>query len=289
MHGYDLAVPDRVGIGNVLAFTRLVEEYARAAGRRISLLTAPIRPEVGVVEREEPYPVWAHNPFVKKIGNADELDAAIMRAVSAEMDNCCQYGHVIENICSEYGLRPRALRPSIFLSGEEMAWALDTLEPYPRPVIALHPYSTSAPPEGHPWRRERWVRLADALGERGTVLEIHKHGTDARGLPTVRIPTMLRQMFALIWASDLFVGLDSAPSHVATAFCKPAVVLWEPLQKLRAEEACQAGFGPAVLARWGYPQNRNLFLLGERGSEVIDQVLDYADALILSIRTRARS
>ena len=125
------------------------------------------------------------------------------------------------------------------------------------------------------------------LGERGTVLEIYKHGTDTRGLPTLRIPTTLRQMFTLIWASDLFVGLDSAPSHVTTAFCKRTVVLWEPLQKLVAEEACQAGFGPAVFARWGYPQNRTLFLLGERGSEVIDQVLDYADTCLRSLRSRS--
>ena len=109
MHGYDLAVPDRVGIGNVLAFTRLVEEYARAAGRRISLLTAPIRPEVGVVECEDPYPAWAHNPFVRTIGNADEIDPAIMPEVSAEMDNCCQYGHVIEYICRRTRAAPASL------------------------------------------------------------------------------------------------------------------------------------------------------------------------------------
>lgn len=287
-HGYDLAVPNNVGIGNVLAFTPLVEEYARAMGRRIDLLTAPIRPEVGVVEHEEAYPVWAHNPYVRTIGNADELDEDIMWDVGGEMDNCCQYGHVIENICSEYGLRPRALRPSIYLSCDEMAWALDALASYRRPVIALHPYSTSAPPEGHPWHRERWLQLVSALNERGTVLEIYKHGTDDRGLPTVRIPSTLRQMFALIWASDVFVGLDSSPSHVATAFCKPAVVLWEPMQKLYAEEGCQAGFAPAVLRRWGYPQNRNLFLLGERRNEVIDQVLDFVDTTLSSIRTRAK-
>lgn len=287
-HGYDLAVPNNVGIGNVLAFTPLVEEYARALGRRIDLLTAPISPEVGVVEHEEAYPVWANNPYVRTIGNADELDENIMWDVGGEMDNCCQSGHVIENICSEYGVRPRALRPSIYLSRDEMAWALDELAPYPRPIIALHPYSTSAPSEGHPWHRRRWLQLAAALNERGTVLEIHKHGADDRGLPTLRISTTLRQMFALIWASDLFIGLDSSPSHVATAFCKPAVVLWEPLQKLYAEERCQAGFGPAVLRRWGYPQNLNLFLLGERGNEVIDQVLDFVDLTLYSSRVRTR-
>ena len=288
LHGYDLTVPSGVGIGNVLAFTRLVDDYSHAIGRRLRLLTGPIHPAIGVVEDEEPYPAWTNNPHVKEIGNADEIDPAIMKAANAEMDNCCQYSHVIENICSEYGLRPRFLRASIHLSPQEMAWALDALEKYPRPVIALHPYSTSAPREGHPWHRARWLQLVEHLSERGTVLEIHKHGSDDRRLPTVRIPTTLRQMFALIWASDVFVGLDSSPSHVATAFSKPAVVLWEPLQKLHAEEGFQAGFAPAVLMRWGYPQNRNLFLLGERGNEVIDQVLDFVDSTLSSLRIKVK-
>jgi hypothetical protein len=288
LHGYDLVVPNTSGIGNVLMFSRLVEDYAFAAGRRIRLLTAPFRPTIGVVEDEEEYPVWANNPFVREIGNADQIDPEIMPAVNAEVDNYCQYSHVIENICSAYGLRPRALRASIYLAPEEMAWAMEQLEPYPRPVIAVHPYSKTAPGPGHPWHRERWADLVIELAKRGTVLEIHKHDVDDRKLPAVRFATRLRQMFALIWASDVFVGLDSSPSHVATAFCKPAVVLWEPMQKLKAEEGYQAGFAPAVLLRWGYPQNRNLFLLGERGNEVIDQVLDYVDTEVTSSRIKVK-
>jgi hypothetical protein len=272
----------------VLAFTRLVDDFAHSAGRRLNVLTAPIRPSVGIVENEEAYPAWAHNPYIREIRNADEIDPAIMVEINAEMDNCCQYSHVIENVCGEYGLRPRFLRPSIHLSQREMAWALDILEQYPRPIIAIHPYSTTAPREGHPWHRERWLQLAGALSERGTVLEIHKHGLENRGLPTLRIPTTLRQMFALIWASDIFVGLDSSPSHVATAFSKPSAVLWEPLQKLYAEEMYQAGFAPAVLLRWGYPQNRNLLLLGERGDEVIGQVIEYVDAELSALRIKVK-
>lgn len=288
LHGCDLAVPNLGGIGNLLMFTRLVEDYALAAGRRLRLLTAPFRPDVGIVENEEAYPIWANNPFVEEIRNADEIDPAIMPAVEAENDNCCQYSHVVENICSAYGLRPRALRASLYLTASEMAWALDQLAGQPRPVIALHPYSTTAPGPGHPWHRQRWLALVAELKHRGTVLEVHKHDADDRGLPTLRLATTLRQMFALIWASDVFVGLDSSPSHVATAFCKPAVVLWEPMQKLRAEEGSQAGFGPAVLMRWGYPQNRNLFLLGERGNEVIDQVLHYVDTEVASSRIKVK-
>jgi hypothetical protein len=288
LHGYDLAVPNTRGIGNQLMFTRLVVDHARAIGRRIRLLTAPFRPTVGVVDGEEEYPLWANNPFIREIGNADQIDPEIMSAVNAEIDNYCQYSHVVENICNAYGLRPSALRASIYLSPEEMAWALDQLEPYPRPVIALHPYSKSAPGPGHPWHRERWIELAEALGARGTVLEIHKHDRDDKRLPTLRIGTTLRQMFALIWASDVFVGLDSSPSHVAAAFEKPSVVFWEPMQKLTAEEGFQAGFAPAVLMRWGYPQNRNLFLLGERGSEVIDQALAYVDSVVASSRSKVQ-
>src|SRR5271170_772890 len=93
----DLAVPnghDR-GIGDVLVFTPLVEEYARKVGRRVRLLTAPIDPRVGLVPGEFDYPIWLNNPFVAEIVDARGLGDAAVRRLNEEKDNCCQFNHVI--------------------------------------------------------------------------------------------------------------------------------------------------------------------------------------------------
>ena len=57
--------------------------------------------------------------------------------------------------------------------------------------------------------------------------------------------TTIRKIIALIWASDLYIGFDTGPSHIATALAKPAVVLWNAIRKAPLEEAKQAGFSIA--------------------------------------------
>ena len=73
----DLAIPngEDSGIGDVLVFTPLVEEFARRAGRRIRLLTAPDNPVVGLVDGESNYPIWQNNPFVSEIVDARAFGA----------------------------------------------------------------------------------------------------------------------------------------------------------------------------------------------------------------------
>jgi len=43
-------------------------------------------------------------------------------------------------------------------------------------------------------------------------------------------------MLALIWASDIYIGFDTGPSHIATALEKPSIVLWDALRKVPLEE-----------------------------------------------------
>jgi ADP-heptose:LPS heptosyltransferase len=96
--------------------------------------------------------------------------------------------------------------------------------------------------------------------------------------------TTIRQFVALLWASDLYIGFDTGPSHIATALAKPAVVLWDALRKAPLEEAKQAGFSIAHMSRWAYPQNRNLVILGEKEREVLDWCLEFVLETAASFR-----
>jgi hypothetical protein len=272
--GCDLAVPNGAGhgIGDVLVFTPLVEAYARRLGRPLRLLSAPFDVAVGVVEGEDLFPIWRNNPFVSSIIDARSLGASAVHLLDQEKDNCCQFNHIIENICVNYGVRPRALRPSIYLTAAEQGWGLDQLRDLPRPVVCLHPGGKTASPPQSPWHHKKWRALIAGCRDIATFIQIGKPDYDQRDLGIKMLLTTVRQMFALIWASDCFLGFDSGPMHAATAFEKPVLALWDAQQKLTAEESWQTGFSPAVVLRWGYPQNRNLMILGERQDELLDQV-----------------
>jgi hypothetical protein len=275
--GCDLSAPNWYGIGNILVYSRLIEEFSLSVGRPIKLLTAPLRPSVGVVENEEPYPIWKHNPFIAEIINAEEIDADfdVMRLINNEMDNFCHFNHMIENICANYGLKPRKLRPSIYLSPEEMAWGLNTISHLPRPVICIHPGGTSSVFKDSPWFSDNWEKIIKEFEGKASFVEISKRDLDHKNLSAFNTVTTLRQAMALIWASDIFIGFDSGPSHIATAFEKPSFILWNVLRKNAIEEPIKAGFGPATMLRWAYPQNRNAMLLGETQNEVYDQLKEF--------------
>jgi len=267
-HWCDLAIPNDAGIGNILMYTRVVEEVAMHAGHPLTLLTAPLKPAIGTIDDEIAYPLWLSNPFVNKIVNADDIDEAIMKTINSERDNLCQFGHMITNICVEYGVTQRVLRPSLFLSEDECKQALYSLAKLPRPILCIHPHGTSSPKKNHPWYEDEWIRLLHDLPTDISVIEVGLHTLEKKNLPTWRHPTTIRQMMALVWASDLFLGFDSSVAHIATAFNKPSMVLWDHIRKIEIEERWQSGFGPAALSRWSYQQNRNLMLLGEQRGEI---------------------
>jgi hypothetical protein len=271
----DLAVPNGSGVGNVLCFTPLVDAFARRLGRRIRLLTAPLHTLVEPDHSPCLYPIWEHNPYIHEIVNADEIDTEIMRAVRSEQNNIGHFGHFIENVCRVYRLAPRALRPSLFLSAADQAMALDKLASLPRPVVCIHAGGTSSPTADSPWFLQRWLDLIAEVSGCVSFVQVGKQGFDQKDLGIFRPAMDLRQLIALIWACDMFVGFDSAPAHIATAFGRPATVLWDVRRKSIVEDRHYLGFGPASMLRWSYPQNRNLMIMGEKDDELVPLCVEF--------------
>ncbi|WP_353118423.1 glycosyltransferase family 9 protein [Nitratidesulfovibrio sp.] len=271
-HNADLAVPNGPGLGDIVCFSRLVEDVSRALGRPISLLTAPMNLHYGAHSRDGDNPVWENNPFVRTM---IDPGPEAMAEIIIEKDNHFQYGHVLQNMGFHYGVPPSCLRPSLFLSSAEMAWAIKALSGFLRPVICLHPSGVTSSPEGTPWHLRRWRTLVRRYHRRVTFIQLGRKDYRFKELQTCFIETSIREAFALIWAADAFIGFDSGLAHVATAFEKPAMVLWDAAHKAPIEECKQPGFSFAAMARWGYPQNRNILLLGEKRNEVVDIIGDF--------------
>ena len=271
----DLTVLNGPGIGDVVCFSRLVEDYARKLGHPLRLLTAPLMLHYGRHPRDSDYPIWDNNPFVGEIVNADEIDPEIMREVICEKDNLFQYRHVIHNMGHCFHVPPNVLRPSLYLSKAEMDWAIKTLSGFPRPLVCLHPSGVSSSPEGTPWYRDRWLDLLDRFDSETGFLQVGRRDYRFKGLPVAHMDTTVREAMALVWASDVFVGFDSGLAHIATAFEKPSVVLWDAVHKSPIEEAKEPGFALATLSRWAYPQNENILLLGDKEGEVVSAIEHY--------------
>src|SRR5579884_1550184 len=162
-YGCDIAIANDAGIGNTLVYTRTVDDLARKRGRSLGVLTAPLAPAIGLAPGEDGFAIWRNNPHIARIVNADELDKSIMPVVNRERDNMAHFGHMIENISYYYGILPRVLKPSLYLSEAECCWAIDTLASLPRPVIALHPHGTTGSPPTSAWHLQNWRRLVSRL------------------------------------------------------------------------------------------------------------------------------
>lgn len=128
------------------------------------------------------------------------------------------------------------VKPEIFLTSGEIEWARDYLIDrgfdLERKIIVVHP---TASVEVREWGMERFGPLiAKIKTEHDQVMVICTDAEYPRVKELIRhVPDLavfhqltVRQMMALIHESDLVIDNDSAPSHVATAFHIPTVVLF---------------------------------------------------------------
>lgn len=276
-YGADLAIPncEGSGVGNALVFTRLVEEWACSRGRPATIVTEPLAPKVGCVAEEEPFALWKHNPYVKSIINARDVDPAGFREVDLERRTLIQINHIIENICFAYGLRPRRLSPSLFLSESEMRWALEVTSHMRRPLVCLHPGGNTASSPGSPWHDTYWHILMERMKDEVGFFQIGRPEFGDRDLGLDNPGRTLRDAMALIWASDVFIGFDSSPMSIATAFGKNVIALFDMQRKFTAEIGQGETFVPSVMLRWAYPQNRNIALMDyDDGRTALALILD---------------
>lgn len=141
--------------------------------------------------------------------------------------------HVLDALRA-VGIEADATPPSLGLTAADRA-AADAYDDGHRPLIILHP---GRPDTRKTWLDERFAELADALiaqhGARvvfaGAPSEVARVQRIAAAMrhpsESVAAKLTLKGLAALMERADLFIGIDSAPLHLAAAVGTPSVALF---------------------------------------------------------------
>ena len=154
--------------------------------------------------------------------------------------------HMVEQMLEiprSLGLNPKDERVEIFYPPEERDFIRQTLSkegvgPQDR-LVHIHPTSRWL---FKCWRDEGMAKVIDALEERGKVRVVLTSGKEQKELKKIeRImencqtrpinlagKLTLKQMAALSDRSQLFIGVDTAPMHIAAAVGTPVLALFGP-------------------------------------------------------------
>ncbi len=124
-----------------------------------------------------------------------------------------------------------------------------------RPVVTIHP---GAKWDGRKWSPENYARIADSLIDRydaavilagsiGDVDFVRRITSSMKSKPIEVVgTTSLRQLLALCEKSDLFLGVDSGPVHMAAAMGTKVLALFGPA---RREAVGPLGANSTVITR----------------------------------------
>jgi heptosyltransferase-2 len=135
------------------------------------------------------------------------------------------------------GLEPANTHTEIFLTSHETTWARETMEAkgldLTKKIILIHPTAAVTIRE---WPLEKFKQLIKSLNKKTNIqpiaicteLEYARVKTLLDDIPDLVIfhKITVRQMMVIIHECDLVVDNDSSPSHVATAFGIPTIVLF---------------------------------------------------------------
>jgi predicted lipopolysaccharide heptosyltransferase III len=133
------------------------------------------------------------------------------------------------------GLDAEAGPPSMHISDEDREFVRPYVEDGDGPIVAVHP---GRPQTRKNWMTDRFAAVADALASKygARVIFVGAPAESERVdqiMGAMQQPSLslagklsLKQLGALLERSDLFIGIDSAPLHIASAVGTPTVALF---------------------------------------------------------------
>lgn len=127
--------------------------------------------------------------------------------------------HIVDAYAEVCGVTVGSHRPDIFYTAGAHSYL-------PGSFIAIHPGPVTWPGKSYPF--ERWNEVADRLASMGLNVVWIGGQTVAgfRGGMNLTGKTTIQEMASVLARCQMFIGLDSLPSHVAAAVDVPSVILF---------------------------------------------------------------
>ncbi len=159
--------------------------------------------------------VFGHRPYINY--SSSPSDSATFLAG----------GHAIEFGCQKFGIRPRELRPEIFLSPKEIAEGERMLGGR-RNFIHIEPnFAGEFSANNKDWGFEKWQEVVNFLSSRFSFVQTTKSPNDRILDRVTAIPTETFRLAASVMIqAQLFVGTEGGFHHLARALSVPAVVVY---------------------------------------------------------------
>lgn len=191
-----------MGLGDWIMATSLIREINKRTGKKVVVVDRLNRPRWSEAFENNPRVLRQHVMGAERLLNA----GGARPYIKAKTDRTWFW--------KRWDISPGEL----FLSPEEVEFS----RPFQGSVI-LEP-NTKVVGSNKAWPFDRWQEVARQCAD----LNLIQIGSpDARKLSGVRfVPTTIREAFAILAASRLFVGTEGALHHAAAALSTPAVVLW---------------------------------------------------------------
>lgn len=148
-------------------------------------------------------------------------------------------------LLKQFGHKPELKRPELYISQDEVVMVIDSIKKLGyeegRPIIIIHPGSLGS--SAHP-PLKIYKKLSETVSRYGQVVIVGRREFDNldgfRDIENILVidDIDIREYMALISQAVLFIGGDTGPMHIASAFNIPVIALFSPIR----------GCGPE---RWG--------------------------------------
>ena len=139
-----------------------------------------------------------------------------------------RHRHFMYSLADQLDLSFTTQIPNIQLSNSEITDIEQVIEDKKNPFIVLSPFAGW---KSRLWEKSEFLKIADWLRKnKYKVLEVGGPDDEYQGLGENYVGKLgLREVFALIKKSKLYIGVDSGLYHAAVALQTPSVVIYGPV------------------------------------------------------------
>ena len=258
------------GLGEAVIGTAVVREAAYEYGGPVRLLTKKYygpysnkgdqrdkKNPMDVSFIDEPDAIWQNNPYVDSIEWLP--DDWSWPADDKRHIHGIAFGHQIQNLCTKYGIFPidgPELTPDLHLSEEE-----DVKFRNLHGCIIFHVGGSGCPDDISKIKMFWDVLAAKLMKSTGRkIIQVGAEGFKISCAKQIR-NTSLRDLFAIISQCHTYIGYDSGPTHIATAFNRKVYNLFHADELIKRFSNTRDLLGTIGSTHWYfYPQNNNFIV-----------------------------